>query len=327
MNPSCPARLLTLLLTLFGWGMLAGCAPDVPSQPAPGVKSKAKTEARTTSTKTYTLVGVVRKINANAKEVLIAHEAIPGFMGAMTMPFSVKDPAIFEDLRQGDEVEGPLRVISEGGMVKDYELVDLVVTKPALAEPKVLEGSGRTLAMATAPKRLEPGQEVPDFTMTTQDGRSLRLEELRGHVVVLTFIYTRCPLPDFCPAMDRKFTELASKVSASPKRAAQVRLLSVSFDPEHDTPEVLRKHAAIQGARPPLWTFAVASHDELAKVASPLGLMYGPAKDEIIHNLCTAIIDPSGKLVQLAVGSTNKNWSASDMFKVIAPLATPSTGP
>ncbi len=119
---------------------------------------------------------------------------------------------------------------------------------------------------------------VPDFTMTTQEGRTLALSELRGKVVVLTFIYTRCPLPDFCPLMDRKIKELAGKVDAMPGRAEQVRLLSVSFDPEHDTPEVLRKHAQVQGARPPLWTFAVASHDELAKVAGPLGLMYGPRR-------------------------------------------------
>lgn len=320
-------RSLLLAVTFLCGEMLPGCSPGDVAGPGPAAAPKAKAATEPTTTKTYTLVGVVRKVDANAKEVLIAHEAIPGFMGAMTMPFSLKDPALLEDVRPGDEVEGPLRVIKEGGLVKDYELVDLVVTRPALAEPATVGTSGRTLTMEPAPKRLEPGQEVPDFTMTTQDGRSLRLSDLRGHVVVLTFIYTRCPLPDFCPAMDRKFIELAGKVSASPKRAAQVRLLSVSFDPEHDTPEVLRKHAAIQGARPPLWTFAVASHPELAKVASPLGLMYGPSKDEIIHNLCTAIIDPGGKLVQLTVGATNKNWSASDIFKVIAPLATPPTGP
>ncbi len=123
---------------------------------------------------------------------------------------------------------------------------------------------------------LEPGEPVPDFAMTTQDGKTLRLSDLRGKVVVLTFIYTRCPLPDFCPLMDGKFAELARTVAAVPGRAEQVRLLSVSFDPEHDTPEVLAKHAKLRGAKPPLWTFAVASHEELRKVAAPLGLTYGP---------------------------------------------------
>ena len=83
----------------------------------------------------------------------------------------------------------------------------------------------------------------------------------------------------------------------------QVRLISLSFDPDHDTPDVLRKHAQIRGAAPPLWSYAVASHDELAKIAAPLGLFYGPGKDEIAHNLCTAVIDRAGKLARLEVGT------------------------
>ena len=103
--------------------------------------------------------------------------------------------------------------------------------------------------------------------MTGQDGKTFKLSDLRGEVIVLTFIYTRCPMPEFCPLMDRKFSELAQHVSAFPKRAKEIRLLSLSFDPENDTPEVLRKHAALRGATPPLWSYAVASHEELARIA------------------------------------------------------------
>ncbi len=131
--------------------------------------------------------------------------------------------------------------------------------------------------------------------MTSQDGKAVKLSDLRGNVVVLTFIYTRCPLPDFCPLMDRKFSELAQRIGAFPARARQIRLISLSFDPEHDTPDVLRKHAQIRGATPPLWSYAVASHDELAKIGVPLGLFYQPGDNEIAHNLCTAIIDPHGQ--------------------------------
>jgi protein SCO1/2 len=163
--------------------------------------------------------------------------------------------------------------------------------------------------------------------MTTQDGKALKLSDLRGEVVVLTFIYTRCPLPDFCPLMDRKFAELAGKIAASPQRAERVRLLSVSFDPEHDTPEVLEKHARVQGASPPLWTFAVASHAELARVAAPLGLMYGPSETEIIHNLSTAVIDPEGRLARLEIGTAARSWSASDLLKQVVSLIPPGPKP
>jgi protein SCO1/2 len=160
--------------------------------------------------------------------------------------------------------------------------------------------------------------------MTTQEGKSQRLSELRGNVVALTFIYTRCPLPDFCPLMDRKFGELASRLSAVPERARRIRLISLSFDPDHDTPQVLAKHAQSRGAAPPLWSFAVASHPELAKVAPALGLFYDPTRSEIAHNLVTAIIDPEGKLARLEVGASRNKWENVDLLKTIYSLIPPS---
>ena len=151
-------------------------------------------------------------------------------------------------------------------------------------------------------------------------GRASSLSDLRGHVVVLTFIYTRCPLPDFCPYMDRKFADLAETLATFPRRAEAVRLLSISFDPDHDTPEILRKHAQSRGATAPLWTFAVASHEELARVAPGLGLIYGPGKDEIIHNLCTAVIDQQGRLTRLEVGTQRNKWSSADLLKTVYSL-------
>lgn len=315
---------LPILIVLV---LAAGCTSQTPDKGATP-PAAAKVESATSVTH-YKVAGVVRQVKPETGRVVIAHEAIPGFMNAMTMPFTLKDHALLDDVRPGDEVEGNLRVEKEGKIVKEYELTDLVVTNPALPPPKKLTLSMKNLTLREAPKRLEPGQMVPDFAMTTQEGRTVKLSDLRGDVVVLTFIYTRCPLPDFCPLMDRKFAELAGKLAASPRRSSRVRLLSVSFDPEHDTPEVLRKHAAIQGGKPPLWTFAVASHDELAKVAAPLGLTYGPTSTEIIHNLCTVVIDPEGRLARLDLGSDSKNLQSSELLKFIAPLVpdTPESQP
>jgi protein SCO1/2 len=142
----------------------------------------------------------------------------------------------------------------------------------------------------------------------------LRLSDLRGKVVALTFIYTRCPLPDFCPAMDAKFADLARRLSVVPGRADRVRLLSVSFDPEHDTPTVLAAHAGRRGAAPPLWTFAVASHEELGRVAGPLGLTVAPGSREISHNLRTAVIGPDGRLVRLEAG---RGWDVPEVLRTV----------
>lgn len=309
-------------------GLLSGCRRSTPvldrAAPAP-VASKPALEVANT-TRNYRLVGVVRDAKPGAGQVVIRHEAIPDVMEAMTMPFTIKDRTLLDELRPGDEVEGTLRIEWEGEQIKDYDLTDLTVTRPALAPTVSLSLAGGEAVVRPTPRALEVGEPVPDFTMTTQDGQTLSLSDLRGKVVVVTFIYTRCPLPDFCPLMDRKFAALADKLRVSPHRAEGVRLLSVSFDPEHDTPEVLRKHAANQGAGPPLWTFAVASHAELSKVAGPLGLVYGPGRDEIIHNLSTAVIDPQGRLARLDAGSTaGKSWTPSDLLKTIRSLMRPTS--
>lgn len=300
-----PTRAALVLIAASG---LSGCQQAAPPAPsASAAKPSAVPEVRT-----FHVTGTVRAVNADAKVVTIRHQAIPGYMDAMTMPFSVKERALLDDVRPGDEVEGTLRVNKD-----DSELMELNVTRPAPAQPLTLKLSDGAASVQKATRLIEVGEMVPDFVVTTQEGKELRLSDLRGKVVALTFIYTRCPLPDFCPLMDRKFAELAGSISAFPDRAEQIRLLSVSFDPEHDTPDVLTKHATVQGAKPPLWTFAVASHAELARVAPGLGLTYGPMANEVVHNLVSVVIGPDGKLAARESGSTGKTWKPADLLKVI----------
>jgi protein SCO1 len=308
---ACRFRALGLLVPLLA---CASCQPsEQPSAtPPPTANDTIAKKSLSDNVKTYRLVGIVRGVDRALGELEIRHEAIPGFMPAMTMPFPVKDRAALDELHAGDEIEGTLRVASNSS-----ELVDLKVTRRGNEGSLKVDLSSGVARIELSQTLLEPGQMVPNFTMTTQEGKTLSLEDLRGHVVVLTFIYTRCPLPDFCPLIDRKFSELAGKLSVVASRAEQVRLLSVSFDPAHDTPEVLNEHARRQGARPPLWTFAVASNDELAKVAPALGLVYWPDQNEIGHNLVTAIIDPEGRLVRLERG---RKWEPIDLLKAISTL-------
>jgi protein SCO1 len=264
----------------LGLMLVVGCGRgEVTKDEAPDPARAARS-----GTKVFALKGVVRKVDPASGEVMIAHETIPGFMPAMTMPFTLADKTLLEDVRPGDEVEAPLRVqFADDGRAKDYQL--------------------------------------EDFAVTTQDGAHLMLSDLRGSVVALTFIYTRCPLPDFCPAVDAKFAEMARQLAAVPGRSEGVRLLSVSFDPEHDDPASLAAHAKRWGANPPLWQFAVASHEELRKVAAPLGLGYGPAGNEILHNLCTAVIDPEGRLARLESGPRGRRWAPADLLATIRGLA------
>jgi protein SCO1/2 len=269
------------------------------------------------TTADYQLEGVVRSVDSEGGRVLIRHREIPGLMKAMTMPFRPVDESILGLLKPGDTVEGILRVEKQDGAVRDYQLRELKVTKPATPKALVLDISKGKVPLREQPSRLEVGEPVPDFAMTGQDGKPMKLSDLRGRVVVLTFIYLRCPMPDFCPLMDRKFSELAQHVNAFPKRAKDIRLISLSFDPEHDTPDLMRRHAAMRGATAPLWSFAVASHEELAKIAPRLGLIFGPDGNEISHNLCTAIVDPQGKLARLEVGTQPNRWTTADFLRTI----------
>jgi protein SCO1/2 len=287
-------------------------------QPIPAAPRPAKPGP--VETVDYSLTGIVRAVSPGNGQVLIYHREIPGFMKAMAMPFEPADPAILEVLRVGDEVEGILHVEKQDGAVRDYKLRDLKVTKPAPAKTLVVDVSKGKALLRENPPRLQVGEPVPDFTMTGQDGKPFKLSDLRGKVIALTFIYTRCPMPDFCPMMDRKFSELAQHLGAFPNRSKDIRLISLSFDPEHDTPEVLRKHAVMRGAVPPLWSYAVATHEELAKIAPRLGLFFGPDGQEIAHNLCTAIIGPDGKLARVAVGRVPNAWGTAELLKTIYPL-------
>lgn len=315
-----PRSSLLLALALIA----AGCHRGEPTPTAPPAAPAPPPPAAVKQT--YTLKGVVRGVDPAAGVVTIAHEEIPGFMKAMTMEFTPRDRAGLAELAAGDEVEGPLEVVREGGAIRDYNLLRLEVVNPAPRVLKVDPATGKA-ALVPKPPVLRPGEAVPDFAMTTQEGKTLRLSDLRGEVVVLTFIYTRCPLPDYCPAIDGKFRRLADRLSAVKGRSERVRLLSVSFDPEHDTPEALRKHAATVGGRPPLWTFAVATHEELRKVAERLGLVYGPMPNEIVHNLCTAVIAPDGTLARLDVGAAGRSWEPDDLLRAILGLtARPDQG-
>lgn len=318
-----PNRILTALL-LFATPILISCRQSEPEVDGPAELTTSESEATATKSnskgeRSYKLTGVVESLDLETGEVAIAHEEIPGFMPAMTMPFSLAEEPVLEELQVGDTVEGILLVKPSGS-----QLTDVYITELAEPPAMTLDTSGDEPVLRPLRPVLKPGQEVPDFRVTTQDGEDLQLSDLRGQVVVLTFIYTRCPLPDYCPLMDKKFAELARRVALVPERSENVRLLSISFDPEHDTPEVLNQHAKVIGAKPPLWRFAVASHEQLAQVAEPLGLKYGSTGREIIHSLNTAIINPSGQLARLETGNA---WEVGDLMTTITGLLRQETAP
>ncbi len=277
-----------LASSLFVLVVLAGCHK--------GQQPTAQTAASPTY-KIYKLRGKVVATNPATGEVTLNHEAIPGFMDAMTMPYKLKDPSILSELHPGDVLTADVLVSQADDA--DVLLDHIVIV--AQAKPDY-----RPQVQYHVPT---PGDVVPDFAMRNQDGRAIHLGQFHGKAVLITFIYTRCPLPNFCPLVTRNFATLEKQLASSPALYAKTHLLSVSFDPDHDTPERLRSYgAAYIGSQAKTafahWDFAVPQKPVLAEMVKYFDIgMTNEADSTITHTLSTTLIGSDGKVVSFYPGN------------------------
>jgi protein SCO1 len=246
----------------------------------------------------YTLQGQILSVAPDQKEATIKHEDIPGFMSAMTMPYKVRDAREYQNLAPGDLINATLVVVSNGAYLEHVKKVgNAPLEKPPADTAAPSASSGFEL--------LKNGEPVPDVKFRDQDGTEIDIASFKGKAVVVTFIYTSCPLPTFCPLMDRHFATLQAKLKER-NNDLNVQLLSVSFDPVKDTPAVLKTHAQSLEADRRLWTFVTGDRDEIDRWASRFGVSVSRAMNDqrdITHNLRTAIIDRQGNLVQTYTGN------------------------
>ena len=263
------------LAALVGAGLTAGCTPDAPPR-------------------RYPLHGQVLAVDADRDQVTIRHQDIPGLMPAMTMSFPVASPALLDGLVAGDLVTGVLEVTDALGV-----MTELVTTGTA---PLPTDINSLTLATGL----LDIGDDLPDTALIDQDDRRRSLAEWQGTPTLMTFIYTRCPLPNFCPLMDQNFRMIQRAAREDPELDGRIRLISISFDPDHDTPAVLADHAASLGADPDVWTFLTGDRITVDRVAAKLGVgvIRGPdANAEITHNLRTILVGADGRIAEIYSGN------------------------
>ncbi len=278
---------------------------------SPGCKREANpAPVDAANYKVYKLRGNVVSTNPSTGEATLAHEAIPGFMEAMTMPYKLKDASVLGELHPGDKLTADL-LVSQGADAS------------VLLDHIVIVGQGapdyRPSGVFHVPA---PGDQVPDFKLTNQDGAAVHFGEYRGKALLVTFIYTRCPLPNFCPRVTRNFALMEQKLAAQPKLYARTHLLCISFDPEHDTPGRLRAYAegyAI-GGRPNYahWGFAVASKNGLGDLAKYFDVgMTNEADSTITHTLSTTLIGPDGKVARFYPGN---EWTVDEVMNDVQAL-------
>jgi len=261
----------------------------------------------------YPLSGQIESLGADHKSVVVKHGEIKGFMPAMTMPYDVRETKALEGLAPGDLITATLVVISNGAY-----LTDIKKTGSAPLEKKPPEAPNPSASSGF--ELLKPGEAVPDTAFVDQDGRKRRFSGFKGTPLVITFIYTRCPLPTFCPLMDRHFASMQKPLASEPS-LAQVHLVTVSFDPTTDTPPVLKAHAKTLDADLSRWTFLTGDRDEVDQFAARFGVSVGRALNDprdITHNLRTAIVDAEGKLVKVYTGN---DWTPDEVLADLRSLS------
>jgi protein SCO1 len=266
-----------MILFIFGLTILAGCRSDnrADEEHAAAIPGEAAT---------YQLRGIVVSSDAAKGIVTIDTEAIPGLMGAMTMPYKLAQPGVATELHQGDHVTARLRISTSASVLDQIDVT--AQAKPDYKPEKFYNVPA-------------PGQPVPNFKFLNQSGKAITIEQFRGKVLLITFIYTRCPLPDYCIRMSRNFATVQKQLAADPALYDRTHLLSVSFDPAHDTPKVLRSYGNAYTGEQAFshWDFAAPSSSELEQVDQFFDVGVSPgANNTLTHSLSTAIIGPDGKI-------------------------------
>src|SRR5438093_3922377 len=211
--------------------------------------------------RSFTLQGQVESVDPAKKTVVVKHEEIRGFMPAMTMPYQVQDGKALDGLAPGDLINATLVVVSNGAYLTNFKKVGTAPLEKPPAE------ASNPPAAAAGFELLKPGEAVPEGSFVDQDGRKRRFSAFKGSPLVMTFIYTRCPLSTFCPLMDRHFVTLQKTLKEDPSLQS-VRLVTVSFDPVTDTPAVLKQHAKRLSADHTRWTFLTGDRDDVDQFAA-----------------------------------------------------------
>jgi protein SCO1/2 len=268
--------------------------------------------AQSNPEKTFPVRGKV--VSTDATHVTLDHEAVPGFMEAMTMPYKLKDPGVVSELHPGDLITARIVVQQDAAGFRDPELDNIVVIAQARPDykPAVQYHTPRV------------GDAVPDFRLLNQSGRNINLSEFKGKVLVVTFIYTRCPLADYCPRMSRNFAEIDKALAGDPALYRETHLLSISFDPAYDTPAVLRSYGGAYTGNYTKetfahWDFAAPPEKELSQVTQFFGVGVTPGENKTLnHSLSTAVIGKDGKI---AAWYPTNEWKPAEVVETVKQVA------
>lgn len=261
-----------LFAVIFGLSVLA----------LPKAQSAESTNSAESDAQVFTARGVVRELSRAGQTVTISHQAVSNYMGAMTMPFKVKDIKELSGLHPGDLVTFRLHVTQTDSWVDQLVRIGNVPaseSKPLLPPPPA---HGRN--------------PLWYYKFTNELGQAVSLNDFQGQALAITFVYTRCPLPNYCPRLSKNFQEASQKLEALRGAPTNWHFLSISFDPEFDTPAVLQAYGASYQYDAKHWSFLTGPPDKIAALAEQSGVRYESDNGLINHNFRTLIVDGNGHL-------------------------------
>lgn len=251
----------------------------------------------------FQVKGVVEKLEADGRTVVIQHEAISNYMSAMTMPFEVKDTRELIGLSPGDVVAFRMMVTDKEGWIDQIQKTGSTDRTGARKR--------ETFRRAPIVEPLSVGDAVPDYHFTNELGQAISLSQFRGQALAIVFFYTRCPYPNFCPRMSNNFLDVQKKLKALPHAPANWHLLSISFDPAYDTPARLKAYAEGWRYDPAHWSFATADLWTLDGITEQFGMQFWRDEGAVIgHNVRTVILDAAGRVQRILTGNT---WTPDEV--------------
>lgn len=292
--------------------------PAAPQPPAAALTNAPAASALLTnaasSNKVFIVKGIVDHLKENGRIAVIKHEAIPDYMEAMTMPFTVKEPADLRNLLPGATVLFRLVVTEDDSWIQDVALLggSKLPETPAL----------KSFRLVRDVEPLKVGDAMPDYRFTNELGRAVSFADYKGRPYAFSFIFTRCPLPDFCPRMNQNFSKALTQLKASPAAPTNVHLFSISFDVGFDSPAVLLNYARRHSNYDPQqWSFLTGALIDIDAVTEQFGLVFRRESGRIDfdHNLRTVVVNSAGKIQAILIGNTWKpDELASELVKAAA---------
>jgi protein SCO1/2 len=290
-------RLILLLVGILILELSCGRSTEIPAASTKG--SPAKTN------QVFDVKGVIKELKPDGKTVEIRHEAITNYMPAMVMPFEAKEPKELVGLKAGDEVKFRMTVTDDDVWIDQIQ-------KLTAGNPNQLPSKAGVFHFSRDLEPLQVGDPLPEYHFTNELGQAVSTGQFKGEVVGITFIFTRCPLPNFCPKMTSNFQEVQKKLLAMSNGPTNWHLLTISFDPEFDTPEILKAYAERYKADPKHWNFLTGDISEIATISEQFGQMFWKDEGALNHNLRTAVIDASGRVQKVFQGN---NWTTEEMLE------------